>query len=264
MVHSLRRTVRGIFYCLVTGFLCGCVYTPFELEAPDIGLSSLFSADPPSEEQVKGDPLDQARPQFFLPAPRVRALPPLELEINAQVQRELDYLDRSGFVSKAIARHPQNARIVREVLNDEGLPADLLALALIESGLNSGAKSKAGAVGLWQLMKSTARLYNLSVNFFNDERRDPVLSSLAAARHLKDLYYLYKDWHLALAAYNAGTGKIDRALMHTGSTTFWQLARTRALRHETVRFVPRVIAAAILMRRYYNSTTPLGSRLSTS
>lgn len=246
MLQTLYSGARGIVFGIFTALLCGCVYTPFEFSSSKLSLDSLWSND---SQESKAEALDQARPRFFLPPPRAKVLPAIALELTDEVQHEMRYLNRTSLISSAVSRHPENVRIIREVLNDEGLPRDLMALALIESGLNPHAKSQAGAVGMWQLMKSTARLYDLSVNFFNDERKDPVLSTLAATRHLKDLYYIYKDWHLALAAYNAGSGKIDRAMMRTGATTYWQLVRSGALRRETERFVPRVIAAALLLRQ---------------
>ncbi len=244
MKITLFKVLRVFVGCFSLCFLNGCVYTSFDLSSASLSLDSLWS----DSKLPESNQLAQSRPRFFLPPPRAKRLPAPNLELRSEVQHELSYVRRTSLVERAISRNPQHVRVVREILHDEGLPADLLALALIESGLNARAKSHAGAVGLWQLMKSTARLYDLSVNFFTDERSDPVLSTLAAARHLKDLFYLYDDWHLALAAYNAGTGRIDRALMRTGTTNFWQLARTGALRKETVRFVPRFIAVALILR----------------
>ena len=100
---------------------------------------------------------------------------------------------------------------------------------------------------MWQFMKSTARLYGLKVGLFVDERQDPILSTIAAARLLRDLYDQYQDWHLALAAYNAGTGAIDRALARVRDRDFWTLARSGRLNRQTAEFVPKFIAASLLM-----------------
>ena len=138
--------------------------------------------------------------------------------------------------------------ILAEIFEDEGVPHDLLNLAMVESGYNIQAKSQVGAVGMWQFMKSTAQVYGLSVGVLEDERKDPILSTIAAARHLKDLYNLYKDWYLALAAYNAGPGAVQRAVSKTGTADFWSLARNGKFSKQTRDFVPRFIAATLIAR----------------
>ncbi|MBI9081237.1 MAG: LysM peptidoglycan-binding domain-containing protein [Pseudodesulfovibrio sp.] len=138
---------------------------------------------------------------------------------------------------------------VRRVFTQYGLPQDLVLLPFTESGYNIRAYSWAGAGGLWQFMKGTGRMYGLKSDWWIDERRDPYKSTDAAARHLKDLYERFGDWYLALAAYNAGEGKISRALKQSGSDDFFELTKKNGklsyrvrLRTETKHYVPKFIA----------------------
>ena len=138
--------------------------------------------------------------------------------------------------------------LVKEILREEGLPEDLAFLPLIESGFNVNARSRARATGMWQFMAATGASYGLRVNGWIDERRDPVKSTKAAALHLKDLYETFGTWPLALASYNAGSGKIKRVLDKSGSSTFWEIGQSRALAAETKNYIPKFMAAMIIAR----------------
>jgi len=178
---------------------------------------------------------------------KLSMLPSPKIELTPEVRRELQVYthQNSTFIASALNRGEEYLPMVRQIFADEGVPPQLLNLAIIESGFRPDAKSPAGAAGIWQFMKSTARLYGLKVTPYEDQRHDPILSSIAAARHLRDLYLSYNDWLLALAAYNAGSGSIDRALMRTGAEDFWTLSRkakNTKLRRETLRYVPRFVA----------------------
>jgi hypothetical protein len=180
----------------------------------------------------------------------IEFLPPFDLIINDQVQRELNYyqnVDRR-VISLGIERRKEFYPMIREVFLDEGVPAELLSIAHIESGYNTLARSPAGAVGMWQFMKPTARHYGIKINLVHDQRKDPIYSSIAAARHLKDLYKMFGDWYLAVAAYNAGSGTISQALKRSSSRSFWELCRRGLIRQETQRFVPKIIAVALIDR----------------
>ncbi|WP_447974352.1 transglycosylase SLT domain-containing protein [Nitrospira sp. Kam-Ns4a] len=137
---------------------------------------------------------------------------------------------------------------VESIFKEFDLPSDLVYLSLVESGFNPHAYSRARATGPWQFIKSTARLYGLRVDEYVDERRDPIKSTVAAARYLRDLYDLFGTWPLALAAYNAGEGKIQRALEKARAESFWEIAKTRYLRRETKDYVPRFMAATIIAK----------------
>lgn len=139
--------------------------------------------------------------------------------------------------------------MMEAALAEAGLPRDLVYLAMIESGYNPMACSKSMAVGLWQFMEGTGVQYNLEVNKFIDERRDPVKSTQAAVAFLADLYKEFGDWHLAVAAYNGGPGKIRNGLTKYKVDNFWELASKDYLALETKRYVPKLIAALIVAKQ---------------
>ncbi|MGH7578527.1 MAG: LysM peptidoglycan-binding domain-containing protein [Gemmatimonadales bacterium] len=157
--------------------------------------------------------------------------------------------------------------MIRERLAREGMPGDLVYLALIESGFSNTATSRAKAVGMWQFMKGTAKYYDLRVDSWVDERRDPFLATDAAARHLRDLNARFGSVYLAAAAYNAGSGRVSRGLRRlrpgepdaSPDADFFRLYDTRLLRRETKDYVPKLIAAALIAKepaRYGFTVTP--------
>ncbi len=138
---------------------------------------------------------------------------------------------------------------IYNIFREKGLPFDLIFLPFAESGFNPFAYSRAGAAGIWQFMPSTAKKYGLKVNWWIDERRDPYKSTIAAANYLKDLYNLFGDWYLALAAYNAGEGKILKAIKRTGKEDFFELSKKRRyLYKETRYYVPKFMAILKIIR----------------
>lgn len=140
--------------------------------------------------------------------------------------------------------------LFENALDKEGLPLELKYLPVIESALNPIARSRVGATGLWQFMASTGKLYNLEVNSLVDERRDPVKSTRAAVKYLKDLYGIYGDWNLVIAAYNCGPGNVNKAIRRSGGQTdYWAIYPF--LPRETRGYVPAFIAATYIMS-YYN------------
>lgn len=139
---------------------------------------------------------------------------------------------------------------IEAILKEEGVPKDLIYLAMIESGFNLNATSVAACVGPWQFSNGTGRAYGLQKDFFMDDRRNLVQSTRAAARHLRDLYKTYGDWYLAFAAYNAGPGKVNSAIRHTGSKDYWVHGRSRYYRQETKDYVPKVLAALHIVKNY--------------
>ena len=150
--------------------------------------------------------------------------------------------------------------LVENIFAEFNLPSDLVNLSLVESGFNPYAYSRAKATGPWQFMKGTGQLYGLRIDHYVDERRDPIKSTVAAARYLRDLYDLFGAWPLAMAAYNAGEGKVLRALQKAQAESFSDISRTRLIRPETKQYVPRIMAATIIAKnpdQYGFSQTPV-------
>lgn len=139
--------------------------------------------------------------------------------------------------------------IIEQILDEEQLPIELKYLAVVESALNPTAISRVGACGLWQFMLPTGKIYGLEINSLVDERRDPVKATYAACRYFKDMYKIYEDWYLVLAAYNCGPGNVNKAIRRAGGKTdFWQIYKF--LPRETRSYVPLYIAANYIMNYY--------------
>ena len=138
------------------------------------------------------------------------------------------------------------APVLSKIMADNGLPRDLIYLAMAESGFQNHARSWAKAVGPWQFMPATGRKFGLNIDWYVDERRDPLKATIAAANYLKTLHGLFGSWELAAAGYNAGEGKIARAIRMYRTQDFWQLTKGRYLRPETKNYVPKIMALAII------------------
>lgn len=167
-------------------------------------------------------------------------------EVTRQIQHFADHNRR--FIIKSYNNQQRYLVEVTELFQREGVPVELISVGAVESGFDPKAVSYQGAAGIWQFMKPTARSYNLNVTLFRDERKDPVKSSWAAARHLADLYDEFNDWNLALAAYNAGSGSVRKAIRNGKTRDFWTLARRGHFKRQTAEYVPRVIAMSIIMK----------------
>ncbi|WP_306592085.1 LysM peptidoglycan-binding domain-containing protein [Geothrix sp. 21YS21S-4] len=173
---------------------------------------------------------------------------PLDLNDKVLTWVSLFTKEKRGFMENALGRASVFMPMVRQVFAEEGVPSDLAYLAVIESGFRNEAKSKAKAVGMWQFIRSTGRIYGLTGNAWVEERRDPVKATRAAARYLKRLYEISGDWYLAVSGYNAGPLTLERAIQNLGTRNFWDLARSRWLRTETKNYVPELCAAILVGR----------------
>lgn len=151
-----------------------------------------------------------------------------------------------GMFSLWLSRSNIYLPIMTEILREEGIPVEMAYLPLIESGFNPKAYSRMKAAGPWQFIAPTAKRYGLKITPWVDERRDPVKSTRAAARYLKDLHQMFGSWSLAMAAYNAGEGKIKRALDKISEWDYWGLQETNHIKPETKNYVPNFIAASLI------------------
>ncbi len=148
----------------------------------------------------------------------------------------------------ALKRSGRYLPMMRAVFREEGLPEDLVYMSMIESAFKPNAHSRSRAHGFWQFIDGTARRYGLRKTTYLDERSDPEKSTRAAAHYLRDLYEMFGDWNLAMAAYDAGEGKILKGLQRLAATDFWQLSSGSYLRRETREYVPFVLAAALISK----------------
>jgi membrane-bound lytic murein transglycosylase D len=170
--------------------------------------------------------------------------------MDSSVERHIHFFSTSirDRFEQWLARFGRYHPLVENIFAEFDLPSDLVYLSLVESGFNPYAFSRARATGPWQFMKGTGKLYGLRIDHYVDERRDPIKSTVAAARYLRDLYDLFGTWPLAMAAYNAGEGKVMRALQKARAETFSDISSTRLIRRETKQYVPRIMAATIIAR----------------
>jgi len=174
----------------------------------------------------------------------------MPVEVNEAVRVYLEYFQtrmRPVF-ARYLIRSGRYIPLMQEIFRENGLPEDLVYVALIESGFNPYAFSRSSAAGPWQFITATGKRYGLRIDYWVDERRDVERATYAAAHYLTDLYARFGDWLLALAAYNAGEGQVAVALQRTGATTFWELREAYALPQETRDYVPKFMAAAIIAK----------------
>ncbi|MBW1991436.1 MAG: lytic transglycosylase domain-containing protein [Deltaproteobacteria bacterium] len=172
------------------------------------------------------------------------------IHINKQVKAYLVYFstERKEVIRRYLARSTRYLPMIRAIFQEHGLPQDLAYLAMIESGFNPHAYSRAHACGMWQFIRSTGRRYGLMINRYVDERRDPEKSTRAAARYLLDLYKQFGSWYLAAASYNCGEHRVQREIDNSNHKNFWELSAHRCLPQETKNYVPQMIAATLIAK----------------
>ena len=211
-------------------------------QALDLPPSEVFTIDEP--DRISGD-FELKLPEAHLPESDI------PLTLNDKVQYFIDYFQTSArdVFARWLSRSERYVPMMKQVLQKEGLPEELIYLAMIESGFSPHAYSVASAVGPWQFMSATGKRYDLRIDAWIDERRDPLKSTVAAAMYLKELYGMFnKDWYLAAAGYNAGENKILRAIDMYNSRDFWQISKGSYLKRETKEYVPKLLAAAIIAK----------------
>ncbi len=174
----------------------------------------------------------------------------LEIVLNDEVLAAIDLYtgELREWFTAALGRGGRYLPRIREVFASEGLPQDLAYVALVESAFKTGALSRAKAKGLWQFIPATGRRFGLQQDWWVDERSNPEKATRAAAEYLRVLHDLFRDWNLALAAYNAGEGRVMRAIDRHGTANFWTLARLSALARETRNYVPMIHAAIVVAK----------------
>jgi membrane-bound lytic murein transglycosylase D len=175
----------------------------------------------------------------------------LPLEENDEVLRYISYLSSERGKRTVIAGMRRAGRyndMIRRILDEEGVPQELIFLAQAESGFMPRALSYKAAVGMWQFVKWRGNEYGLTQTAYTDDRLDPEKATRAGARHLRDLYHQFGDWYLAMAAYNCGPGCVTRAVQRTGYADFWQLRSRNVLPKETSNYVPLIVAMTIIVK----------------
>lgn len=253
-MRLFRELILGIV--LLSSSACGFSSSPHGL-APEVskdrrGYSRAALRHPQVSAKLKMLPPSPPLPKIKLrDAPQVRAM------LRRYTQRE------RSFVADSVKRGERYVPMIHSVLRKHRLPLELTNVAMIESRFIKDAKSHRGAKGMWQFMKRTARMYGLKVGMWKDERKNPRLATVAAAKLFTDLYKDFDDWFLAIAAYNAGPARIRRAIKRCGTRDFFKFDSCSKLRKETLEFVAKFVALSFITRHpdLYGFEEELGERI---
>lgn len=225
-----------------------------------LDLAGLGAADVASEPFFEKPPLEDLPPMTFPVDPSLKnklaeelraTVSQLPLEINDEVLAYVNYFSTGRgrkILVYGLRRSGRYRSLIKRILDEEGVPQELIYLAQAESGFLSRAVSRMKATGMWQFVLLRGREYGLNQSPYADDRFDPEKATRAAARHLRDLYHRYGDWYLAIAAYNCGPGVVDRAVERTGYADFWELRRRSVLPRETSNYVPIILAITIMAK----------------
>jgi len=222
---------------------------PF-LQSPAFAETAAQAAEPSIPAELKPPQQDIAQVDESLDSAFEEKPYQIPMILNDSVENHLEYFKTRGrdVFQKWLDRSARYIPVMQDIFREKNLPEDLVYVAMIESGFNPYAVSWARAVGPWQFMPHTGKLYGLKIDWWVDERKDPIKSTEAAAEHLKDLHNLFGSWPLAMASYNAGAGKVQRAVLRTRSEDFWDLKASRYIRRETKNYVPKYMAATIIAK----------------
>lgn len=257
MVHTPRLRPLVLLLATLLLFAAGCAGRGGSTQEGD----SKFHQD--DEEVVDNTyvPRDDGRPLSETELQAFRSLGEIDRNLSQEetaiVEAHFKYFvhDHRGTLQRFADRTARYLPYMKKTFSSRGIPEEVVYLSMVESGGNPNAVSPAGAAGLWQFMPYTGKQYGLSQNRWIDERRDPFKATYAASDYLLKLHGDFNNWHLAIAAYNAGEGKIGKALAGTGAKDFFELCRLngnleerRQLKNETQNYVPRFIAMAKIMR----------------
>ena len=223
-------------------------------------LEGLGAGAPQQEVVYDKSPLDSILEMTFPTDPKLRpkvkeeiaaTSSQLPLEENDAVLGYIHYFSTERGRKALLAGLRRAGRyrpLIQRILDEEGLPQELIYLAQVESGFLPRARSYKKAVGMWQFVQFRGREYGLNQTAATDDRMDPELATRAAARHLHDLYALFGDWYLAMSAYNCGPNCVDHAVQRTGYADFWELRRLKVLPHDTENYVPVILAVTIMAK----------------
>jgi membrane-bound lytic murein transglycosylase D len=218
----------------------GFTETRTEPASIDLLFTDTFDTTPPTLETTQNVEADLQATTHDIPIPA-----------NDRVLRYVELFQGRlrEFLSEGLARGAEYLPMIQNVFRAEGLPLDLAYVPLIESAFKPTALSRAKARGVWQFMRATGIENGLKADWYVDERADPEKATVAAARYLKTLYGMFDDWHLAMASYNGGPGRVQRAMKRSRKDDFWDLsASTRYLPRETRDYVPMILAAIIIAK----------------
>jgi membrane-bound lytic murein transglycosylase D len=204
----------------------------------------------PSPEAAKPAVSDKVLEQFII-HPLSISVSSNDKKANLAIEKSFKMYTHSmkARFSMWLERSGRYIEVMQEILKEKDMPSELVFLPIVESGFSTKAYSRARAAGPWQFISGTAKRYGLVIDWWRDERKDPLKSTEAAAKYLGDLYEMFGSWSLALAAYNAGEGKIAKALRKSSSDDFWPLLGTKHIRKETKDYVPHYIAATMIANK---------------
>ncbi len=241
LLEAYRRTVEAIHL------------KEMETLAQGDGFTEV-AAEPAARDEIADLPVDEQNASEETVSRTVEAVQEETLdfpvELNDAVLTCVDlYQGRlRDWFEAALNRGQHYLPYMREIFASEGLPRDLAYLAMVESAFKPNAYSRAKAKGVWQFVSATGKRYGLHQDWWVDERSDTEKATRAAASYLKELYAMFGDWNLAMAAYNAGEGKIQRGIVRYKTSDYWKLRKTKALRRETRNYVPLIHAAIVVAK----------------